>query len=366
MYAARSAKSDPAVNLNPLFQATQQNAELSAVLAEYSIASKIARVEPLVGHGGLSGARLWRVETRDAAFALRQWPVEHPSAERLRCIHAVLAHARDRGMAILPVPLQTRQGESFVGRQGRLWELASWLPGETSFEREPSAGKVASAMSVLGHFHVVTNGFEPLAHVESSIADARPRGSSPALLDRSLRLAELTGPRLASLHRVVVGRAIAPAIDQLARTILECLPGAAAVARPPLSMAALLHFPLQPCLRDIWHGNLLFIGDRVTGIVDFGAMYFDTPAMDVARLLGSMAGDDQETWQQGFARYEAVRPLSPNERAAIRAADVSGVVLGCVNWLEWLYVERRQFADLKAVETRMKSLAVRLQHLANA
>lgn len=104
----------------------------------------------------------------------------------------------------------------------------------------------------------------------------------------------------------------------------------------------------------------------MTGIVDFGALQIDSPALDVARLLGGMAGDDAQKWRVSLAVYEAGRPLSSDEHAAVRAADASGTVLGCVNWLRWLYLERRQFADLPAVELRMKSLAMRLRHLAGA
>lgn len=47
-------------------------------------------------------------------------------------------------------------------------------------------------------------------------------------------------------------------------------------------------FRLQPCIRDIWHDHVLFDGDRVTGLIDFGAMQIDTPATDIARLVGSL------------------------------------------------------------------------------
>ena len=328
------------------------DAEVAAVLAEFSAASAFHRVMPLAAHGGLSGARLWRIETHDATFALRQWPAEHPTPERLRFIHAVLAHALHRGFADLPVPLAVRDGDTFVTRQVRLWELAPWLPGNASFEREPTGEKRANAMRVLAQFHIASGDFDPRI------------GSSPGLVERTRRLAELDARLLASLFRAVESSPVNSTIDELARKLLARLPPAAAAARPLLAPAASLQFPLQPCLRDIWHGNLLFTSNQVTGVVDFGAMQVDSPALDVARLLGSMAGDDAEKWRHGLAAYEVNRPLSVDEHTAIPAADASGTVLGCVNWLRWLYVERREFTDLAAVEMRMKSLAMRLRHLA--
>jgi Ser/Thr protein kinase RdoA (MazF antagonist) len=359
MYAARPAQSDPTANLDALFPVRRWDPGVAAVLSEYSIAPAVSRVEPLVGHGGLSGARLWRVETPAAAFVLREWPEVHPRADRLRFIHSVLAHAVQKGINLLAVPVPTRSGETFVTRQGRLWELAPWLAGEASFDREPTAAKIANAMRALAQFHIATADF-------ASDNETRSYGVSPALEDRAQRLEELEEQRIASLGRVVISGAVSPAIDQLARKMLEFLPCAVVKVRPIISRAARMPLALQPCLHDIWHGNLLFSGDDVTGIVDFGLLYFDTPAVDVARLLGSMARDDPEKWRNGLAMYAADRPLSTEESAAIRAADTSGIVLGCVNWLEWLYVERRRFTDLKAVELRMKSLVMRLHHLAGA
>ncbi|MEX2167967.1 MAG: phosphotransferase [Pirellulales bacterium] len=331
-----------------------QDAEVAAVLAEFSATSAFHRVIPLAAHGGLSGARLWRIETRDATFALRQWPAEHPPPERLRFVHAVLAHAFRRGCTRLSVPVAARDGETFVLRQGRLWELAPWLPGEASFERKPTRDKLANALRLLAQFHLACSDFDPRS------------GSSPGLVERTRRLAELDARLIVSLFRAIESNPVASKVDDLARSALANLQNGAAAVRPLLASAASLLFPLQPCLRDIWHGNLLFTGDEVTGVVDFGAMQIDSPALDVARLLGSMAGDDAEKWRSGLAAYEARRPLSADEHAAIPAADASGTVLGCVNWLRWLYVERRQFSDLSAVEMRMKSLAMRLRHLARA
>ena len=64
------------------------------------------------------------------------------------------------------------------------------------------------------------------------------------------------------------------------------------VIRPQLNAAMLIRVPLQPCkiTRHSGCGAMLFAGDRVSGIVDFGAMRFETVAGDVARLLDSLAG----------------------------------------------------------------------------
>src|SRR5206468_3640782 len=71
--------------------------------------------------------------------------------------------------------------------------------------------------------------------------------------------------------------------------------------------------PLQPCLCDPWHDHVLFDGDRLTGIVDYGAAKVDHVSVDLARLLGSLVGDDADAWQRGLGAYRSVRPLAPDE-----------------------------------------------------
>jgi len=125
-----------------------------------------------------------------------------------------------------------------------------------------------------------------------------------------------------------------------------------------------IHLPLQPAIRDIYHDHVLFAGDEVTGIVDFGAMRIDTPLTDVARLVGSLVGDDREARQFAFDAYSELRPLSESDRRMIDLLDESGVILGGLNWLKWLYVERRDMGPSEPIVGRLIKIAERLERFA--
>jgi homoserine kinase type II len=134
-------------------------------------------------------------------------------------------------------------------------------------------------------------------------------------------------------------------------------------------VATLLHnashraVPLQPCIRDIWHDHVLFEGDRVTGLIDFGAMRVESVAGDIARLFASLVGDDRPAWQTALGAYEAVRPLSRNERDLIAPFDQSAVLLAGMNWLEWICVEQRRFSARQKILERLDVTIQRLHHL---
>jgi len=117
---------------------------------------------------------------------------------------------------------------------------------------------------------------------------------------------------------------------------------------------------LQPCIRDIHSQHVLFHQSRVSGIIDFGAMNNDTVATDVARLLGSLAGDDQQSWQVGMAAYQDTRPLTEIEQRFVHCFDGANVLLSPLNWLRWLIVEGRHFDDESLVLSRLDELIQRL------
>jgi Ser/Thr protein kinase RdoA (MazF antagonist) len=111
---------------------------------------------------------------------------------------------------------------------------------------------------------------------------------------------------------------------------------------------------LQMCLGDIWHDHLLFEGDRLTGLIDFGSVKRDHVAVDLARMLGSMIGDDGKKWQVALTAYQRIRRLSDDEIALVHVLDRSGAILALVNWLTWIYVEKREYEDYQAVAARME------------
>ncbi len=157
------------------------------------------------------------------------------------------------------------------------------------------------------------------------------------------------------------GRNLTP----LAYRFVGLLPQLLTHAIGQLDSLATTHFALQPCLRDIWHDHVLFTGDQVSGIIDYGAVDIDTPATDLARLLGSLVEDDAHAWQTGVAAYSEVQSLTDDEARAAKILDTSGTVLAGCNWLRWVYVEGRRFDDREQVIERFRRIVARCEHAAN-
>jgi Ser/Thr protein kinase RdoA (MazF antagonist) len=311
-----------------------------------------SQIEAIGNAGGLSGAQFWRTITPRGVLLLRRWPTEHPDHKRLQFIHATLFHAANKGLDFLPLPIESLSGHSFVKLDGHLWELSPWLPGTADFARSPTREKLRAAMVALARFHLatsdnVTKAFDATHCGDRDIVTApqrhftRLRGISPQCI-QELRGAAMNG----------TWAELAP----LAHRFLAEFPAATARAIEHLAPIASSQFQTQPCIRDIWHDHILFTGNVVTGIVDFGAMGVDTPATDLARLLGSLVGNNRVAWQEGLDDYATIRALTDTERMAAYALNISGTVLAGLNWIRWTFVENRQFENCAQIVERFRRI----------
>ena len=274
----------------------------------------------------------------------------------MQFVQAVLWHVDQEGFHRIPLPLETNHHHGFVRHAGHLWELAPWLPGAADYAQRPSHTKLANAMTTLAAFHEAARTFP--------LPETGPIGS-PGIAERLLRLQSLLSGRLARLRRAVAEGAW-PELAQRGLRLLELAEPVGRRILPLLEAGGALDVALQPCIRDIWRAHVLFVEDEVSGIIDFGSMRSENVAADVARLLGSLAGDQADDWRSGLAAYESVRRLSDDERSLVTAFDRSTVLLGGLQWLEWIYLEGRQFAQPDAVLLRVDELLSRLVTLSQA
>jgi homoserine kinase type II len=328
-------------------------AEYAPVLARYPDDCQPSRVECLEGAGGFSGARFWRLTTPRGLLCLRRWPPQYPTVERLQFIQAVLWHVNIEDFNLSSLPLEADNHAGFVEHQGALWQLEPWMPGVADYHASPSEARLRSALTALAQFHLAAASFP--------LADNGPL-PSPRLLQRRDRLDALQAGQLDRLAAAIQPGKW-PALAERATRLVQLVRLAADRVGQPLATAVAIKVPIQPCIGDIWHDHVLFLGDSVSGLVDFGGMRADTVAGDIARLLGSLVADDAAGWQTGLAAYDRCRPLSTDERRLVTAFDRSGVLLSGLEWIEWIYVDRRVFSSTAAIESRLDTGIARLARL---
>ncbi len=326
-----------------------------AVMSQYPSDCRARNAHYLATAGGFSGAQFWRITAPRGELCLRRWPTEHPNRRRLLQIHHVLRHVYQQGFLLVPVPVHTLAGLTFVEQEGALYELTPWLPGVADFDERPTEKRLRAAMTAAARFHIAASsvaGFE------------RKSGYSPAIVERRSQVTELRGGGIRRIAAAVSPGINAP-LEPLAWEVLSLVPPLLAKIDDELRESETTPLALQPSIRDLRSEHFLFEGEQVSGIVDFGSMRVETPVGDIARALGSLVGDDVARRRIGLQAYETERPLTAGERAILPAFDHSEVVFSAVNWLDWIYCQRRQFDDPQAVLSRIRQLVARLRHLAS-
>jgi homoserine kinase type II len=292
------------------------------------------------------------LDTPLGELCLRRWPAEQTDVQRLQYIHRVLAQVARCGFTKVPLPVHGERG-TLVQLAGHYWELTPWMPGQADYHVRPSRSRLASALSDLARFHLAAASAEP-----------SPPPATPQAVQRRLDLAQsLQRGGLAQIEHQL-GGCPWPELPSLGRQLVRWFHHSVPAVAEQLEQAQRIRTVHQACIRDIWHDHVLFVGDQVSGFIDFGAMQPDTPTTDVARLLGSLVQDDNGGWQAGLEAYQQVRPLSDDDLELVGVLDRANVLLSGMNWLRWIAVERRQFDDRARVIQRIQQIAQRLERLA--
>ena len=317
----------------------------TAVLACYPSFCRQATPLPL-DHGGFSGTALWHIDGSAGSFCLRAWPPAE-SWERMRFRHRLMVTARRAGLLFVPTVFAALDGATAIERGGRLWDVTEWMPGRADFHQHPSSSRLETAAGTLAQLHAVWR----------SVPCER---TGPCAVQRRLSLLEEWQHLLRSGWRPrweTADEQLRPLAQRAWRLLPSALEGV-----PRLLQRWRDDAPrLQPCLCDLWHDNVLFDGDRLGGLIDYGAVKVDRVAVDVARLLGSLVKDAADGWRCGLQAYRRYASFSADDEELARVLDRTGVALGAANWLRWLYQEHRSFADRNAVARRLAELVERLQ-----
>lgn len=310
--------------------------------------------------GGLSGAEVWRLPTAGGDFALKAWPPEFTTAERPEWIARQLRAAVASGGSLIPVPLATMEDarQTCVAAYGRLWQCEPWLPGRPELASTRAAAQLQTAFTALAELH---------AALRSGAERECRRDASPAIAKRRALWNEAAGGGWDEVRRAVDRHGDdgeRRAADQWSLAWEKLSSSVHAM----LALCERGAFALQVVHGDLHAEHVLFDAGRVSGFVDFGAATVDSKALDIARLLGSTAGDDANLRRAALAAYregaKSSGGLSVEEEVLVDVFDRSATLLAPYRWFRWIYVENQAIVNAELVASRRRRLMDRLQRMA--
>lgn len=246
------------------------------------------------------------LETPAGRFILTLYE-KRVAEEDLPFFFGLTTHLAQRGLPV-PRPVADRNGTLLQRLCARPAAIVEFLPGVSVSRPTPAHARAAGA--ALARLHLMSADF----------AMTRPNALGPAgwrsLAERMGQAADQVTPGLAA--------AIADELDELIRRWPDRLPVGAIHA-------------------DLFPDNVLFLGERVSGLIDFYFAATDAYAYDLAVMHVAWGFDpatDQPLPDIAAALlegYERERPLIPRERAALpllaRGAALRFLLTRAWDWL---------------------------------
>ena len=310
---------------------------LSGYQAEYR---PLSPPVSLGGGGGLSGAALWRFHSRWGELLLRAWPQHGPGRTHIERVHRWLSMTAE--LEFVPVPIRDRAGRSYQERDGVFWEVTPWLAGEPDRATPPSVEHLHRAFAALAAFH-------------QRVACEEVRGFSAGLRQRYLDIRQLIEGGFDVIESAIVRASDSgPDLRPAAWSWLSLARNVGPRVLEPLFGASQHIVRTQPAIRDARPEHFLFDGDRLSGLIDFGAMGVDAVAGDLARLIGEWLDGHASARLEALAAYEQVRPLDPDEVELIDLFESGTALLIGERWVRWHFVEHRHFDHPDAVSRGLR------------
>ena len=244
------------------------------VLGEY--ADPVHRADWERVASGFSGAAVWKGSIDGVPqFALKCWPATC-STERIQFIQRALADVSS--LPFVPKLIPTRAGKTYCFHGGRIWDVTKWIPGEADAGTDFPVPRRRAAVNALLHVHriwAVTSLTEDIC---------------PAVLRRMMLIED---------YREWSRSPTAGTNDPHLATVMARLPDPLNEAERILRPWTRQRVPVQLCFTDVHREHVLFSGDEVTGLIDFGAVKLDSPAVDLARLFG----ENEQTLAEAIREY---------------------------------------------------------------
>lgn len=250
--------------------------ELVAFLRQYSLG-------PLLGYQGIGEGvenTNYYVDTVDGRFVLTLFERLDPAD--LPFFLELMEHLAQREIPC-PRPLHTRAGAMLTQLNGRPAALVQRLTGQSVLF--PSAAQCASVGALLARMHLAADDFA----------------------------GGCTNPRGAAWRRATAEQLL-PVVDgATAELIRDEL-----AAQDTLELAAL---PQGVIHADLFRDNVLFVDERLTGVIDFYYACSDARLYDLAVAVNDWCFDPRGPLNSDYvrwltSRYTALRRITPAEQKA--------------------------------------------------
>lgn len=326
---------------------------IAPVLKKYFSDLSEVQSSPWKSTHSLSQANFWQVQLGSNRWLCKALPNEPANLKAMRLGHHLQKHLAFNECQLLPKPHPADDGTTIQQIDDLLWELLAWVPGESC---DPTTASPELKIEM----------FQALASVHRDSKDYGGgciQGWSQILRKRAQGLAELSK----TLRTTGIASDLSAVESDFHWPLLHIkrlFPDVVPIATRAVERVSQVTFELHPILRDSRAEHFIIEQEHVSGIVDWGAACWDTPLVDVARLLGDLASHSTKAWNEALDYYDEKHRLEEADRRACFALHASGTLLAGWRWWQWIVEEQRTFEPAAPVLKRLALITERLEHMA--
>jgi Ser/Thr protein kinase RdoA (MazF antagonist) len=334
-----------AVNYLPTPQMIRQ------IISSYGLENLQLDGTPLEGTGYIT----FRAITPTGIFALRRKKgsaaeimAKHPDIKsNIEGQHRLMLFLHDHGFPVAP-PLFTKNKDTQVSLLGIPCSLYPFINGQPLDPENPRQMKASA--EALARFHELTAEYSEVPPISQA--------PFPDLFDQKLKDFRKYAETFDNSPSVL-GIAESMLIFNSSLEEIE-----AEIRKLPYSFLpkCVIHGDYKP-------GNILFQGDDVAAVIDFGRSRREARLFDVAKTISGLVG----TWDDAkfldmtrvfFVTYDTVYPLNQSERAALFSLIQARVAMKNLERFIRL-AKKTDTAERRAKAERFKRLGRHLQSLRN-
>jgi Ser/Thr protein kinase RdoA (MazF antagonist) len=259
-----------------------------------------------------------------------------------------------RGCELLPCPVARGDSASWIRHDSHYWELLTWVPGEPRLETNPTRELLVNAAAALAQLHSCT---ETIPYSPLIMKGAVLRDVSRGIQDRARLARDWIEHDAAKVSKLLEQRVFPQPILRLFKLQQAAFRKYGSFLTEIFQNAFRAHDRKLPVLRDVQPGHVIFNGSVVAGFIDLSAARADSAMSDLARLLQRWRFAESAWYADAVEAYHRFRPLTSDERLVLEAYDVSARMLTGVQWLQWIVLEEREFANQTLVEQHWERAA---------
>lgn len=279
----------------------------SNILKNWNITGEIEDIS----HTGYSGSDIFKIKSINKTYILKGYPAKL-SIENIRKTHEILDIAHQNNFHLIPYSVKTQNGDFAFNANAKVWDVVTFVLGSHLIEN-PTPSALTNLSQTIAQFHLATKEVK----IDQDIRHGNPISLQKIedIFDWWNITKKIDKDKLSEAGILTD---IEEFIDLSVTFFDKSMRGFDWIDSFEKLPRCIVH-------SDLTKRNILFEHDKVTGIIDFESVRYNSRLLDIARLAMEFTNASHDKVERILQAYEEISPLQTYEK------DNAMLYLGVLN-----------------------------------